>query len=304
MHFLSKIKYSFLLVFLLFIILFSYFSGFYVFKNSYAPKYSIGDKFSVETFHSYVINLEKDKTKYEHFLNHFKEILPNENLTRIDAIYGKNLSKDYIDQIVDTKKTGRFVGVGSVGCYLSHIEAWKRCLESSNEFCLVFEDDLKIKDDYKLLLKDIIKELIEEKDKWDILSFEMSHKGMPIAVDKIMDGKFSISYYLLPVTHTGMYMINKKAAKSLLDKSLPIMMDVDHFFTRTWEFDGIKFAGLEPRIAYQDELQLSSRTTQVDKSILKAKKKKSFIYFVFESKRGIIYFLHNLKLAIKFKFFH
>jgi hypothetical protein len=46
-------------------------------------------------------------------------------------------------------------------------------------------------------------------------------------------------------------MINRKGAKNLLEKALPIKMPVDHYFTRDWEL-GIKFTGVEnPNLVHQ-----------------------------------------------------
>jgi GR25 family glycosyltransferase involved in LPS biosynthesis len=84
---------------------------------------------------------------------------------------------------------------------------------------------------------------------WDIVSFEMLHNGMPFTVAELNENH-DLSFYLFRVAHTGAYLINREAAKKYLSKSYPIKMPIDHFFTRSWEFD-IKFRGIEPRIIFQ-----------------------------------------------------
>jgi glycosyl transferase family 25 len=135
---------------------------------------------------------------------------------------------------------------GTIGCSLSHEEAWKRFLASDNEFAIVFEDDVKFDSQQ---LSEIVSSLINEKQLWDIVGLELNHHGRPIKLKSLPYGKHLV-IYLTNVKHTGAYMLNRKAAYRLLQKMYMIKMPIDHYFTRSWEFN-LKFCGVEPRIVQQ-----------------------------------------------------
>jgi glycosyl transferase family 25 len=135
---------------------------------------------------------------------------------------------------------------GTIGCFLSHEAAWKRFMESDNEFAVIFEDDAQFEPQQ---LANTIASLIEEKLLWDIVGLELNHHGSPVTVKELSCGKRLVAY-LTNVKHSGAYMINRNAARLLWQKIYPIKMPIDHYFTRSWEF-GLKFCGIEPRLVKQ-----------------------------------------------------
>lgn len=46
---------------------------------------------------------------------------------------------------------------GAVGCYLSHLKAWRECAESKAQYCVVFEDDAIIGPDFHRGLAEFVK---------------------------------------------------------------------------------------------------------------------------------------------------
>jgi glycosyl transferase family 25 len=244
---------------------------------------------------AYIINLERSSDRYF-------EVKPLVNqleipFERIAAIEGAHLSDSEINQLVDFDTYQHFFKQlpkkGTMGCSLSHIKAWQTFLNSHFEYALIFEDDVRF--DAKTL-KVTIDDLIEHNSYWDINSFELHHRGLPITIKSLKNDQKLVNY-LLPVTHTGAYMINRKAAKRLLEKALPIKMPVDHYFTRVWEL-GLIFTGIEnPRLVYQkqgfSEIESTSRAHGSDKiSLLKIKRG------IYGFKTGIIRVFYNLKCVL------
>ena len=197
----------------------------------------------------YVINLDRSRTRYEYILPNVKAL--NYKINRISAVDGAKLSKQAIEEYTDLAEYRNYLGhypkPGTIGCSLSHIKVWHDFLESNYQYALVLEDDISF--DPKLL-RSTIEKLTENNTLWDMTSFELNHRGMPLPIKHFADPKQDLSVYLFEVTHSGAYIMNRKAAQSLLAKALPIKMPIDHFFTRSWEFD-LVFTGIEPRIVMQ-----------------------------------------------------
>jgi glycosyl transferase family 25 len=197
---------------------------------------------------SYIINLDRSAERLKTISPYIEGLdIPHH---RVSAVDGKLLSEDEIAKLVDLKTYKNFMGKppskGTVGCSLSHIKAWKEFLHSKNEFAIFFEDDVSFEPEQ---LKDVLEQLVINNKDWDIVSFDISHRGMPMTV-KNLNGDKSLVVYLTEVAHAGAYMLNKKSAQKLLKKSMPIKMPIDHYFTRSWEF-GLRFSGVEPRIVHQ-----------------------------------------------------
>lgn len=197
---------------------------------------------------AYVLNLDRAKERRNFILSQVNELgIPYE---RIAAVDGKAISEEERDNIVHNESYKNFFKMlpesGTIGCSLSHEKAWRCFLESDNEFALVFEDDVKFEPQK---LAEVVESAIDHKDIWDILSFESNHYGYPQKVAKLAQDE-SIVFYMTNVKHAGAYLINRNAAKQLLEKFYPIKMPLDHYYTRSWEF-GLRFCGVEPRIVEQ-----------------------------------------------------
>ena len=197
---------------------------------------------------AYILNLTRAKERWEFILPQVKALdIPYEKITAID---GKKLSEKLKKEIVDKVSFGNFFKMlpeaGTIGCSLSHEKAWRYFLESDNEFALVIEDDVKFEPKE---LSEVIKSAIENQFLWDIIGLELNHYGYPQKIAKLALEKFLV-LYMTNVKHSGAYLINRLAAKRMLEKFYPIKMPLDHYFTRSWEF-GLRFCGVKPRIVEQ-----------------------------------------------------
>jgi glycosyl transferase family 25 len=210
---------------------------------------------------AYILNLDRSPERLQYVLPQIKKLgIPYERISSVD---GKNIEKEKIASIVDFDAYKNYFKMlpelGTIGCSLSHEKVWKQLLASDNEFALVFEDDIQFSTE---ALSQTIASLVDRKSRWDIVSFELKHRGFPVTIEKFSPEN-SLVFYLTDVKHSGAYIINRKAAHKLLQKFYPIKMPLDHYFTRSWEF-GIRFCGVEPRIVEQNfgESQIKSGTNR------------------------------------------
>jgi glycosyl transferase family 25 len=246
---------------------------------------------------AYIINLDRSPER----LKFVKENVERLNIPfeRIPAVDGNLLSQEEIQQKVSNALKGfdRRNKVGIFGCYLSHVKTWEVFLKSDAEFAIIFEDDVNFN---PKVLKETIDELIINKDLWDINTFDIRGNGTPVRIKKFSNGQ-SLVVYLTRVVNAGAYIINRKAATKLLEKALPIKMQVDDYFSRTWEFD-LKFTGVEnPRLVYQmfgnnSDIEDTKEAENSNTDIMTYLKRK-----IYKRQTSLIRFIYNLKVYLQDK---
>ncbi len=214
---------------------------------------------------------------------------------RISAVDGRLLPEDEIQKVCNLNTYKKYFKMlpelGTIGCSLSHEKALRQFLDSEYEFALILEDDVVFNSQE---LKACVENSIEKKELWDVLIFEMLHDGLPIKVGDLYSDKH-LSLYLTTVTHSGCYLVNRNAAKKLLEKFFPIIMPFDHYFSAAWEFD-LKFVGVEPRIVKQNFGSSQIKCERVEKfNDLKTKISNA----VFSVRRSIVHFLYNSYLVLQ-----
>ncbi len=241
---------------------------------------------------AYIINLDRSKERYESIKPYVAQLqLPTE---RIEAVDGSKLSEEDIKEKVDLESCRIFLGHtpkrGTIGCSFSHIKVWQTFLKSNYKYALVFEDDVSFEPNK---LKIVMEDVLKNSNLWDVVNFEIhSHPRMPVSI-KTLVNHHQLCLYLSKSTHTGCYMINRKAAKHLLQKALPIKMPVDHYFTRSWEL-GIRYTGVEnPMLVHQTFGDSDIKQTKLlaDENITPLVLLKSIMC---TTQTSIIRFLYNL----------
>jgi len=222
--------------------------GAFVLKENKDLSFKVNNNYKVNTTGIYLINLDKAKDRLEQINPLLADVgLP---VIRFSAVYGKDLTDEYIDSIVDYDSYEKFLakepGKGTIGCYLSHVKTWEEFLKSDYEYAFIFEDDVSFD---PRQVKEVYNELLEKKQLWDISSLDINHRGSPVMISKLSNN-LNLVIYKYKVTNAGCYIINRTAALQLLKYAYPIKMPIDHYFTRTWELK-LKFTGVEPRIVRQ-----------------------------------------------------
>ena len=183
----------------------------------------------------YIINLKKDEKKLKKCLDNLKFLKESIQLERFEAVYGKELDPEYLKNNVHpyvqyTIKNGRNTdsdigSLGAIGCSLSHISLWEKISNdtSGEDMFLIFEDDAAPIENIDKKLSDLIQNLPE---KWDIILLGYQNPHLyENNIEKVGD------FYKIKSVFFGThaYLINKKGAKKLLKRAIPVREHVDSY---------------------------------------------------------------------------
>lgn len=158
-----------------------------------------------------VINLKKSLERLYRITQNLNEL--NIPFERFNAIYGKDLSKEEINNSSSFIGKTLLCNHGIIGCALSHIAIWKQFKESNEEFILISEDDIVYTKKFPKLLKDI--EYIYKTVKFDILSLNCCIGITGSFKTSIRVKNYEINNPIFPLT-TASYIVSKKGANLLL----------------------------------------------------------------------------------------
>jgi glycosyl transferase family 25 len=188
----------------------------------------------------YVINLDRDAERLASI---------HENLTRLGlsyerlpAVMGKDVPE--WEKLVDlTAYAWRnrldMPRAGEVGCYLSHLKAMETFLQTDAPWCVILEDDVEVLP----ACADVLRSLAEKED-WDLVKLFNFHSGMPVKKRALVGGHHLVAH-LTRTTSSAAYVVNRRAAGTLLKSMRPISEQVDHALDRPWE-NGLRTRGIRP----------------------------------------------------------
>lgn len=199
-----------------------------------------------------VINLDKNEQRLQRFMENYEDgDFSQLALHRLPAIDGsdvdwsKFLSPEALEALLTVQKTGfrkthPELTPGAVGCYLSHMQAWRTIADSGRPFGIVFEDDAAIPPDALLQLYTALKSAPPD---WDIVL--LGYAGYGQLVSPVLTELHS--FLLLHA-----YAISAHAARVLADSMLPITRQVDWELSDRIKTRGLKVFGLNPSLVKQD----------------------------------------------------
>ena len=241
----------------------------------------------------YVINLDRDVERMASIRANLEALgLPFE---RLSAVMGKDVPE--WEKLVDLPTyawrnrldTPR---AGEIGCYLSHLKAMETFLRTGAPWCVVLEDDVEVLP----ACVDVLR-VLSEKDDWDLVKLFNFHSGLPVKKRELIGGHRLVAH-LTRTTSSAAYVVNRRAAESLLKSMRPISEQVDHALDRPWE-TGLRTRGIRPMpvvlapvagtsstIGYQDRPKSRPLGKAVKLFLARAKKEISrFGYGVFDAVR-------------------
>lgn len=250
---------------------------------------------------TYIINLDRSPDRLQYLSKSLDKLSFPKH--RISAVDGKLLSPEDVASKVDLTSYKKFLNntpnLGTIGCYLSHIKTWAEFIKSDYEFALILEDDIAFDAN---ILENVVIELTNNKHLWDINLLERCHSGTPLTLKRLPETNKELVIYLTNVTHTGAYLINRKAALELINKSLPIKMPVDHYFNRVWEM-GLIFSGVEPVVVSQSMGDsVIAKTTRISKDEYQPSLWAKIYRIHFQLQTETYKFLYNLFAYLKLTF--
>jgi glycosyl transferase, family 25 len=161
---------------------------------------------------TYVINLDKDKTRLEFLTSNFNRL--GIAFERIAGVDGRTFSEeDYHAFMSDRPRKSKPWLRGQMGCFLSHYQAWKKIAEGEDRFCAVFEDDLHLSDD----LTTILASNHWIPDDVDLIRLDTSTNRVRLTSEPVLTYSTRKLYGVKSTSWcAGGYLLHKRAAQKLL----------------------------------------------------------------------------------------
>lgn len=197
--------------------------------------------------HAYFINLDRDIQKRIDTIKHLSELgIKSE---RISAIDGSKINKNKFGKLIKSESN---LSDAEIGTIISHINAWLRCLKSSNtDRCLIFEDDARTSLN-KYQLQGKLDGVIKSND-YDILYLGKCGDHCTRYKKTDFDGVYQ-SFH--PICAHA-YVITKKAISKILE-NFPTSDPIDIVIMNLIEAKKIKAYVFHPSLFSQDVLNYTS----------------------------------------------
>lgn len=158
----------------------------------------------------------------------------------LDAVDGSSLMQPPIEYKAKKVKRlqGYFLTPNEIGCYLSHKEAWKRCVKE-NIPTLVLEDDFILSPEFEGTLA----ALLNFPSTWSFVRFQGLYE-VPFQPIEILDNIQLVKNIGDAVGATA-YLLKPEVARTLIKASSDIYEPVDHFLEHHQKH-GLDFLAVRP----------------------------------------------------------
>jgi glycosyl transferase family 25 len=237
----------------------------------------------------YVINLDRDIERLQSIRANLSSL--GLAFERLPAVMGKDVPE--WEKLVDLSAYAwrnrlDVPRAGEVGCYLSHLKAMETFLRTDAPWCMILEDDVEVLP----ACVDVLRSLAE-KDDWDFVKLYNNHSGMPVVKRALSVGHRLVAH-LTRTTCSAAYVINRRAAETLLKSMLPITEQVDHALDRPWE-TGLRMRGVRPMpVGFAPIAHTTSTIGYQDKAKAGRTLGKSLKLFLSRAKKEISRFAYGL----------
>ena len=192
---------------------------------------------------SYVINLAENTMRMGNSARHLTARgIPFE---RIDAVNGWTLSESEIDLVynaaVNRRRAKHPLLRPEIGCYLSHLTAWRRIAEGESAGGFVFEDDFLPTED----LAEVLSRLCEDERDWDLVKLFSLDQAPRTVTRRLLSPRHEIVVpFRVPTCMMG-YGLTREAARHLVKRAIPFFRPVDEDQKFFWE-TGLRVALVLP----------------------------------------------------------
>ena len=233
---------------------------------------------------SYVINLPENTIRMDNSARQLTaQRIPFE---RVNTVNGWALSESEIglvyDAAVNRRRAKHPLLRSEIGCYLSHVTAWRQIAEGESAGGFIFEDDFLATED----LADVLSRLCEDERDWDMVKL-FSFDQAPRAVTRRQFGPRHevVVPFRVPSCMVG-YGLTREAARHLAKRAIPFFRPVDEDQKFFWE-TGLRVALVLPSPVLAGNEQAMTRTTREERRLL--------------VKRGGMHAWHNLIYQLRYR---
>lgn len=213
---------------------------------------------------------------------------------------GKALSEfERYDDAKAQKILGRSLLNSELGCYLSHYGCIEKFLETDADYLIVLEDDLKISENFKSIMNEILNHLYSDlKTEWHLVNIAAKKKKMAKNIADIQQYSLWHAYYF-PIRGLGLIW-SRKGAETFRDLGREITVPVDIFF-QNWLSENGKGLGIWPALVSPAGLDSDILGTVASQGISrKQKEKRQPLYRLKKQKRVFL----NKLFAVRNYVFH
>ena len=192
----------------------------------------------------YLINLDKDRMRLEAATAELARV--GSRWTRIAAVNGRQLPAERIAKVYDKRRNRAYarhpLTPPEIGCYLSHIAAWRAIAGADAPGGVVLEDDFRVTGDFAAALRVVS----ADQGDWDMVKlFTFRPDARRLRPRDVGSGMEIAEPYKVPSTMLG-YALRREAADRLLSRAQPFFRPVDEDMKFYWERD-LKVALLSPQ---------------------------------------------------------
>jgi glycosyl transferase family 25 len=242
----------------------------------------------------YVINLDRDVERMASIRANLDTLgLPFE---RLPAVMGKDVPE--WEKLVDLRTYAwrnrlDMPRAGEIGCTLSHLKAMETFLRTDAPWCVILEDDVEVLPTCAEVLRSLT-----EKDDWDLVKLFNFHAGLPVR-KRALAGGHKLVVHLTRTTSSAAYVVNRRAAETLLRSMRPITEQVDHALDRPWE-TGLRTRGIRPMpVILAPVAHTTSTIGYQDKAKARRPLGKSLKLFLSRAKKELSRFGYGLFDAVR-----
>ncbi|WP_421855117.1 glycosyltransferase family 25 protein [Oricola sp.] len=202
------------------------------------------------TIKTYLINMDRSPDRLDSATEQLCRI--GLGFKRIAAVDGARLTDQHLsdyDEGGALHRYGRTLAAGEIGCYLSHVDALKRFLESDAQHALVLEDDMRIDNGFLDLIRQL-EALLADIAGWHVVNLGNHPKKYSTEIDRFRVG--DVEHVLCAAHHfpsltTGLFW-SREGAEAFLRNGLPATAPVDQFLRDWCIASGRGLAFLDPPV--------------------------------------------------------
>lgn len=201
----------------------------------------------------YLINLDKASERLEYVMRSFGEI--SFTIERVSGVLGTGLELPIAEysKLGYAAAHGKRTNTSEIGCYLSHIKALKQFMGTDNDYAIILEDDVELRGDLELIIKQLTGCSLD----WDIVRLAGRRKTQSLPVRQLfLDTQLHVDFSRQ--TGAGAYLVNRKAARRMINQMLPMYLPYDHAFDREWLM-GLRNFSVQPFPINQQEHEFESQ---------------------------------------------
>lgn len=175
----------------------------------------------------FVISLARAQERRDRICAHLRRLGVDFDL--LDGVDGQRIPPDRRRAM---QADGRDFHPGVIGCYLSHMDAYRRLLAGGSEVALILEDDARLDPRFVPALQQGLRSLDFD---YCFLDYHERNPQGPVCYDR-SDGVAIFPGFTAYTTHAGptgthAYLVTRRAAARRLDFELPIRVPLDIYTT-------------------------------------------------------------------------